>query len=189
MERPAYNNFPKNRNGPGYGGQNQEFRDASRRIICKLRGQRYRNPGNEWLAKFIQEQLFTFDYEETAAAGRRGSLFEREVPVHHPERQRGWNSQRAFLGWLRGERDHCKMVAIPTSKDEDAKRPNRAVHACYATTTQFLRRVARGNAGSEQASGTIIDGLGQEGAICGRPAHDHWMNSPSSGQHTANIRL
>jgi transposase len=33
--------------------------------------------------------------------------------------------KRAFLGWLRGERDHCKMVAIPTTKDEDAKRPNR----------------------------------------------------------------
>src|SRR5260221_4479826 len=33
--------------------------------------------------------------------------------------------KRSFLGWLRGERDHCKMVAIPTTKDEDAKRPNR----------------------------------------------------------------
>src|SRR5205823_4480371 len=33
--------------------------------------------------------------------------------------------KRAVLGWLRGERDHCKMVAIPTIKDEDAKRPNR----------------------------------------------------------------
>ena len=33
--------------------------------------------------------------------------------------------KRAFLGWLRGERDHCKMVAIPTTEDEDAKRPNR----------------------------------------------------------------
>src|SRR3984957_15797981 len=30
--------------------------------------------------------------------------------------------KRAFLGWLRGERDHCKMVAIPTIKDEDGKR-------------------------------------------------------------------
>ena len=28
--------------------------------------------------------------------------------------------KRAFLGWLRGERDHCKMVAIPTINDEDA---------------------------------------------------------------------
>src|SRR5215469_13111941 len=33
--------------------------------------------------------------------------------------------KRAFLGWLRGERDHCKMVAIPTMEDEDTKRPNR----------------------------------------------------------------
>ena len=32
--------------------------------------------------------------------------------------------KRAFLGWLRGERDHCKVVAIPTLKDEDAKRPS-----------------------------------------------------------------
>src|SRR5207248_11091992 len=36
--------------------------------------------------------------------------------------------------------------------------------------------------GSERASGSIIDGPGQEGAIAGRPAHDHWMNSPSSGR-------
>ena len=33
--------------------------------------------------------------------------------------------KRAFLGWLRGEHDHCKMVDIPTIKNEDAKRPNR----------------------------------------------------------------
>ena len=33
--------------------------------------------------------------------------------------------KRAFLGWLRGERNHCKMVAIPTISDEDAKRPHR----------------------------------------------------------------
>jgi hypothetical protein len=63
MERPAYNNFPKNRNGPRYGGRNRECQDTSRRIICKLRGERYCNPSNKWLAKFIQEQLFTFDYE------------------------------------------------------------------------------------------------------------------------------
>src|SRR5437763_14777015 len=27
--------------------------------------------------------------------------------------------KRAFLGWLRGERDHCKMVAIPTMQDAE----------------------------------------------------------------------
>jgi hypothetical protein len=29
---------------------------------------------------------------------------------------------RVFLGWLRGERKHCSMVAIPTLEPEDAKR-------------------------------------------------------------------
>jgi transposase len=33
--------------------------------------------------------------------------------------------KRAFLGWLRGERGHCKMVAIPTVQEEDARRPSR----------------------------------------------------------------
>src|ERR1700738_1359859 len=65
MERTAYSKFPKNRNGPGYEGRNREYRDALLR--SKLRGVRYRNPSNEWLAKFIQEQLFTLDYEETRA--------------------------------------------------------------------------------------------------------------------------
>jgi hypothetical protein len=29
---------------------------------------------------------------------------------------------RVFLGWLRGERGHCGMVAIPAIEDEDARR-------------------------------------------------------------------
>src|ERR687894_2789786 len=33
--------------------------------------------------------------------------------------------KRAFLGWLRGEPDHCNMAAIPSLADEDAKRPSR----------------------------------------------------------------
>ena len=32
---------------------------------------------------------------------------------------------RAFLGWLRGEPGHCRMAAIPTLEQEDAKRPTR----------------------------------------------------------------
>ncbi|MGA8759914.1 MAG: hypothetical protein WB611_27070 [Stellaceae bacterium] len=31
---------------------------------------------------------------------------------------------RVFLGWLRGERGHCRTVAIPTLEEEDAKRPS-----------------------------------------------------------------
>ena len=37
--------------------------------------------------------------------------------------------KRAFLGWLRGERDHCKMAAIPTLAQEDAKRESLAGEA------------------------------------------------------------
>jgi transposase len=33
--------------------------------------------------------------------------------------------KRAFLGWLRGERGHCSMAAVPTLAEEDAKRPSR----------------------------------------------------------------
>ncbi len=33
--------------------------------------------------------------------------------------------QRAFLGWLRGEGEHCTMAAIPTLEAEDARRPSR----------------------------------------------------------------
>ena len=32
---------------------------------------------------------------------------------------------RVFMGWLRGERGHCGMVAVPTIAEEDAKRPHR----------------------------------------------------------------
>src|SRR5436189_998712 len=49
--------------------------------------------------------------------------------------------KRAFLGWLRGERDHCKMVAIPTSKDEDAKRPNRERESLVGEQTRIINRM------------------------------------------------
>ena len=49
--------------------------------------------------------------------------------------------KRAFLGWLRGERDHCKMVAIPTIKDEDAKRPNRERESLVGEQTRIVNRM------------------------------------------------
>jgi transposase len=49
--------------------------------------------------------------------------------------------KRAFLGWLRGERDHCKTVAIPTIKDEDAKRPNRERDSLVGEQTRILNRM------------------------------------------------
>jgi hypothetical protein len=70
------------------------------------------------------------------------------------------------------------VVPIGCTKD-----PVRTAIQCRAATslrTQFLWRVARGHA----AAGLSLMGLVNEGSSCGRPAHDHWMTSPSSGQHT-----
>ena len=49
--------------------------------------------------------------------------------------------KRAFLGWLRGERDHCKMVAIPTSSAEDAKRPNRERESLVKEQNRIVNRM------------------------------------------------
>jgi transposase len=49
--------------------------------------------------------------------------------------------KRAFLGWLRGERDHCKMVAIPTIRDEDAKRPNRERESLVREQSRIINRM------------------------------------------------
>ncbi len=49
--------------------------------------------------------------------------------------------KRAFLGWLRGERDHCKMVAIPTLADEDAKRPNRERQGLVGEQSRIVNRM------------------------------------------------
>src|SRR5262249_38012450 len=56
-----------------------------------------------------------------------------------PRRRRA--TKRAFLGWLRGERDHCKMVAIPTIKDEDVKRPNRERENLVGEQNRIINRM------------------------------------------------
>jgi transposase len=49
--------------------------------------------------------------------------------------------KRAFLGWLRGEREHCKMCAIPTFAEEDAKRPHRERETLVGEHTTIINRV------------------------------------------------
>jgi transposase len=49
--------------------------------------------------------------------------------------------KRCFLGWLRSERGHCKMVAIPTTKDEDAKRPNREHESLVGEQSRIVNRM------------------------------------------------
>jgi transposase len=52
--------------------------------------------------------------------------------------------KRAFLGWLRGERGHCTMAAIPTVEEEDAKRPNREHESLVGERTRVVNRM-KGN--------------------------------------------
>ena len=49
--------------------------------------------------------------------------------------------KRAFIGWLRGETDHCRMAAIPTVEEEDAKRPNRERESLVGQRTRIVNRL------------------------------------------------
>ena len=49
--------------------------------------------------------------------------------------------KRAFLGWLRGEPDHCSMAAIPTLAQEDAKRPSRERESLVGERTRIVNRM------------------------------------------------
>ena len=48
---------------------------------------------------------------------------------------------RAFLGWLRGEKRHCSMVAIPTVEEEDARRPNRERGNLVTEQTRIMNQI------------------------------------------------
>src|SRR5664279_4919831 len=48
---------------------------------------------------------------------------------------------RVFLGWLRGERGHCGMVAIPTMEEEDARRPSRERESLVDERSRITNRM------------------------------------------------
>ena len=48
---------------------------------------------------------------------------------------------RVFMGWLRGERGHCGMVAVPTIEQEDAKRPSRERENLVGEKTRIVNRM------------------------------------------------
>jgi len=48
---------------------------------------------------------------------------------------------RVFMGWLRGERGHCGMVAVPTIEQEDAKRPHRERENLVGEKTRIINRM------------------------------------------------
>jgi transposase len=48
---------------------------------------------------------------------------------------------RALLGWLRGEPGHCRMVAVPTVAQEDARRPGREREALVGERTRITNMI------------------------------------------------
>src|SRR5271165_4387592 len=48
--------------------------------------------------------------------------------------------KRAFLGWLRGEPNHCQMAGIPSLDEEDARRPNRERENLVNPQTSIVNR-------------------------------------------------
>jgi transposase len=48
---------------------------------------------------------------------------------------------RVFMGWLRGERGHRGMVAVPTIEEEDAKRPHRERENLVGERTRIINRM------------------------------------------------
>ena len=48
---------------------------------------------------------------------------------------------RVFLGWLRGGPRHCKMVAIATLEEEDARRPSRERESLVGKRTRIINRI------------------------------------------------
>jgi transposase len=49
--------------------------------------------------------------------------------------------KRAFLGWLRGEPDHCGMAAVPALEEEDARRPTRERQNLTGERTRLINRM------------------------------------------------
>ena len=89
-----------------------------------------------WLARWLQ------DHEIEAHV-----IHPTSIPVSREHRRAKSDRldlgmlQRAFLGWLRGERKHCSMVAIPTRAEEDGKRPLRERESLTADVTRLVNRM------------------------------------------------
>ncbi len=49
--------------------------------------------------------------------------------------------KRSYLGWLRGEKKHCSMVAVPSREAEDGKRPLRERDRLVGEATRLVNRM------------------------------------------------
>src|SRR5207245_1529028 len=86
----------------------------------------------------LSRSLAAFDPISTLAASVAVS---RERKRAKTDRLDAAMLMRVFLGWLRGERGHCGMVAIPTMEEEDARRPNRERESLVNERSRIVNRM------------------------------------------------
>jgi transposase len=139
---------------PGVERQPLKKLDADEEVLLKLL-HRWRNEANR-AGREIKRIVVAYE------AGRDGFWLARwlrtrdvEAYVIHPtsvavsrEHRRAKTDRldtellkRAFLGWLRGERRHCSMAAIPTVAEEDARRPNRERENLVGERTRVVNQM------------------------------------------------
>ena len=140
---------------PGVARQPLKRLDADEAALLKLL-HRWRNEARQ-AGRQIKRIVVAYE------AGRDGFWLARWLRVHgveayviHPasiavsrEHRRAKTDRldtelllRAFLGWLRGEKRHCSMVAIPTvEEEEDARRPNRERGNLVTEQTRIVNQI------------------------------------------------
>ena len=92
--------------------------------------------GGFWLARWLR------------ARGVEASIIHAtSITVSHEQRRAKTDRldigllERSFLEWLRGEKKHCSMVAIPTLEEEDAKRQTREPEQLIGKRTGIINRM------------------------------------------------
>jgi transposase len=92
-----------------------------------------------WLARWLKARGF-----ETHVIHPTSVAVSREHRRSKTDRLDSAMLMRVFFGWLRGERGHCSMVAIPSLEEEDAKRPSRERESLVGERTRIINSVKSG---------------------------------------------
>ena len=113
----------------------EEARKAGRevtRIVCAYEAGR----DGFWLARWLHVQAI-----EAYVIHAASVAVSREHRRAKTDRIDTELLMRSFLGWLRGEKRHCNMVAIPTMAEEDARRPSRERESLVGEQTRIVNRI------------------------------------------------
>jgi transposase len=113
----------------------EEARKAGRvikRIVCAYEAGR----DGFWLARWLQTHAI-----EAYVIHAASIAVSREHRRAKSDRIDTELLMRSLLGWLRGEKRHCSMVAIPTMAQEDTRRPGRERQSLVSDQTRIVNRV------------------------------------------------